>query len=124
MRITQTQRCTQAEMSSFQTAEVRVGYAGLAVVLATITAHGVLVSYCLTLFLQKTSLTRLGAKWSVIAQVATGDVTGLLKHATKTSDDKFQKRLRIDGMAPSKVRLEEADGEASISITGKCKETL
>lgn len=113
---------TQAEISYYQPAEVPVGYAGLAVVLAAVTVHGILVSYCVALFLQKTSLTRLGANWSTIAQVATGDVGGLLKDATTASDDDVQKRLKTEGAALSKVRLEETDEKASISVIGKCKD--
>lgn len=113
---------TQAEMSYYQTAEVPVGYAGLAVVLAMVTAHGILVSYCLVLFLRKTNLTRLGANWSAIAQVAAGDIAGLLKHATKASDDDVQKILKTDGMTLSKVRLDETGEKACISIIGKCKD--
>lgn len=113
---------TLADLSSFETAEVPVGYTGLAVVLATVTAHGILVSYCLSLFLRKTKLTRLGASWIAIAQVATGDVRGLLTHATKSSDDEFKERLKTDGITLSEARLQEADGKASVSIVEEYKE--
>ncbi|KAI3392944.1 hypothetical protein diail_4961 [Diaporthe ilicicola] len=110
---------TQAELTLFQTAQVPVGYVGFSVVTITVVAHCLLVAYCVSLFLRKTTLSRLGASWSSVAQVATGDVMKYLGHATWASDDDFLGRLKADGVKSSKVRLEEVDGQVSISIIAK-----
>lgn len=113
---------TRAEVTFFQTAQVPVGYLGFTAVMVTIIAHCILVAYCVSLFLQKTTLSRLGASWSAVAQVATGDVREYLEQATQGSDNDFQARLKADGKKSSKVCLEEVDGQVSISIIGKDEE--
>lgn len=113
---------TQAEMTFFQTAQVPVGYVGFTVVTLTVLAHCILVAYCVSLFLRKTTLSRLGASWSAVAQVATGDVMDYLEHAMLASDNDIQARLKADGKKSSKVRLEEVDGQVSISIIRKDEE--
>lgn len=113
---------TQAKVTFFQTAQVPVGYFGFAVVTITVIGHCILVAYCVLLFLRKTALSRLGASWSAVAQVATGDVREYLGQATQASDDDFQARLKADGKHSSKVCLEEVDGQVSISIIGKDEE--
>lgn len=110
---------TQAELTSFKTAQVPVGCAGFAVVTITVMAHCILVTHCVSLFLRKTSLSRISASWSAVAQVATGDVMEYLEHSTHASDDNLQARLKADGVEASKVRLEEVDGQVTISIIGK-----
>lgn len=110
---------TQAELTFFETAQVPVGYIGFAVVVVTVAAHWILVVYCVSLFIQKTTLSRLGASWSAVAQIATGDVMEYLEHATLASDDGFRCRLKADGKGSSKVCLEEVDGQVSVSIIGK-----
>lgn len=117
--LSQFQLWTEAELTSFATTQVPVGYAGFVVVMITIAAHFVLVAYCLALFFRNTALSRLGASWSSIAQVATGDFTGYLGHATQASDDDIQTRLKEDGFKSSKVCLKEIDGRVSIFICGK-----
>jgi hypothetical protein len=69
---------TRAEMTSFKIVQVPTGYVGFSVVVITVTAHCVLMAYCVWLFIQNTAFSRLGASWSAVAQVATGDVWGLL----------------------------------------------
>lgn len=110
---------TKAELTSFKTAQVPVGYIGFTVVMITVAAHCILVAYCMSLFLRNTTLSRLGASWSAVAQVATGDVLGYLEHATQASDNDFQTRLKADGLESSKVCLQEVEGQVSISISGK-----
>lgn len=113
---------TQAEVTFFQTAQVPVGYVGFTVVTVTVIAHCMLVAYCVSLFLQKTTLSRLGASWSAVAQVATGDVKKYLEQATQASDNDIQARLKAEGKKSSKVCLEEVDGQIAISVMGKDKE--
>lgn len=113
---------TQAEVTFFETAQVPVGYVGFAVVTATVVAHCILVIYCVAIFIRKTTLSRIGASWSAVAQVATGDVMGYLEHATQASDDDFQARLKADGKERSKVCLEEVDGQVSVCIVAKDEE--
>lgn len=110
---------TQAEVSFFKPAQVPVGFAGFTVVILTVTFHCILVAYCVLLFIRNTTSSRLGASWSAVAQVATGDVLGYLKHATQASDSDFEARLKMDGLKSSKVYLEDVHGEVSISISGK-----
>lgn len=110
---------TQAEVTFFKTAQVPVGYVGFAVVTITVAAHCILVGYCVSLFIRETTLSRIGASWSAVAQVATGDVMGYLEHATQASDKDVQAKLRADGKKASRVCLEEVDGKASVSIIGK-----
>lgn len=113
---------TRAEVTLFQTAQVPVGYFGVAVVKITVMAHCILVAYCVSLFLRKTTLSRLGASWSAVAQVATGDVMEYLENATQASDNDIQARLKADGRISSKVCLEEVDGQVCIFIIGKDEE--
>lgn len=113
---------TQAEVTFFQTTQVPVGYIGFTVVTVTVIAHCILVSYCVSLFLQKTTLSRLGASWSAVAQVATGDVMKYLEQATQASDNDIRARLKEDGEKSSKACLEEVDGQVCISIIGKDEE--
>lgn len=121
-QMAQFDRWTQAEVTFFKTAQVPVGYFGFAVVTGTVIAHCILVAYCVSLFLRKTTRSRLGASWSAVAQVATGDVMEYLEHATQASDSDFQARLKADGKESSKVCLEEVDGQVSVSIIGKDEE--
>lgn len=114
---------TQAEVTFFETAQVPVHYVGFAVVTITVVAHCILVVYCVSLFIRETTLSRIGASWSAVAQVATGDVMGYLEHATQASDSEVQARLKADGKKASKVYLEEVDGKVSVSIIGKHGET-
>lgn len=113
---------TKAEVTFFETAQIPVGYFGFTVVTITIIAHCILVAYCVSLFLRQTTLSRLGASWSAVAQVATGDVMEYLEQATQATDDDIRARLKSDGRKSSKIRLEEIDGQVSISILGKDEE--
>lgn len=121
-QMSQFDKWTQAEVTFFETAQVPVGHVGFAVVTGTVIAHCILVAYCVSLFLRKTSLSRLGASWSAVAQVATGDVMEYLGHATQASDNDFQARLKTDGKESSKACLEEVDGQVSVSIIRKDEE--
>lgn len=121
-QMAQFDKWTQAEVTFFKTAQVPVGYVGFAVVAITVLAHCILVAHCVSLFLRKTTLSRLGASWSAVAQVATGDVMEYLEHATQASDNEVQARLKADGKESSKVCLEEVDGQVSVLITGKDEE--
>lgn len=121
-QMVQFDKWTQGEVTFFQTAQIPVGYVGFAVVSITVAAHCILVAYCVSLFLRKTTLSRLGASWNAVAQVATGDVQEYLEHAAQGSDHDFQARLKADGKKSSKVCLEEVDGQVSISIIRKDEE--
>lgn len=113
---------TQAEVTFFQTAQVPVGHVGFSVVTIAVIAHCVLVAYCVSLFLQKTNLSRIGASWSASAQVATGDVMEYLKQATQASDNDLKAKLKADGKESSKVCLEEVDGQVCVFTIGKDEE--
>lgn len=121
-QMAQFDKWTQAEVAFFKTAQVPVGYVGFAVVATTVIAHCILVAYCVSLFLRKTTLSRLGASWSAVAQVATGDIMEYLGDATQASDNDFQARLKADGKESLKACLEEVDGQVSVSIIGKDEE--
>lgn len=121
-QMVQFDKWTQGEVTFFQTAQIPVGYVGFAVVSITVAAHCILVAYCVSLFLRKTTLSRLGASWSAVAQVATGDVREYLGQATQARDNEFQARLKADGKDSSKVCLEEVNGQVSISIIRKDEE--
>lgn len=121
-QIGQFDKWTQAELSFFKSAQVPVGCAGFTVVVLTVTFHCILMAYCVSLFLRNTTWSRLGASWSAVAQVATGDVLGYLKHATEAGDNDFQARLNADGLESSKVLMKEVGGEISICISAKDKE--
>lgn len=118
-QVGQFDKWTQAELTSFVTTQVPVSYVGFTVVMITVTAHCILVTYCVSLFLRNTALSRLGASWSAVAQVATGDVLGYLGHATQASDNDFHDRLKADGLESSKACLGEIDEQVSIFIGGK-----
>lgn len=118
-QMSQFDKWTQAEVTSFTTTQVPVGYVGLVVVMITVAAHCVLVAYCVSLFLRKTMLSRLGASWSAVAQVATGDVVRYLGHATQASDIDIRNRLKTDGLESSRVFLKDINGQVSISISGR-----
>lgn len=113
---------TQAQLTSFETAQVPVSYVGFAVATITVAAHCILVACCVSLSLRKTTLSRLGSSWSAAAQAITGDVMGYLGDTTQASDDDFQSRLKADGTNSSKIRLEEANGQVSISMLRKDEE--
>lgn len=113
---------THAEVTFFETAQVPVGHVGFAIVTITVIAHCILVAYCVSLFLRKTTLSRLGASWSAVAQVATGDIMAYLEQATQASDNDLRIKLKADGKMSSKVCLEEVDGQVSISIIRRDEE--
>lgn len=121
-QMVQFDKWTQAEVTFFETAQVPVGCFGFAIVTITVIAHCILMAYCVSLFLRETTLSRLGASWSAVAQVATGDVMEYLKHATQASDRDVQAGLKADGKKSSKTCLEEVDGQVSIFIIRKDEE--
>lgn len=100
-------KATAANTTMFQVASVAVAYRGLAAVAAVMLVHSAAVAATLALFLRRTSFSRLGACWSALAQVATGeDVAEHLRRATLLSDGQVEEEMKKKAIGHDKVRLE------------------
>jgi hypothetical protein len=111
----------EVQDSFYDVAEVPVGHLGLSIVIVTMLLHIVVPTIILFLFLRHTSLSRLGATWSTLAQGSSGDASVYLDHAELLSDKEIERRMEADGVRTSKVRLEEQDGRVHLfrKIKGK-----
>ncbi|ROV99087.1 hypothetical protein VMCG_06646 [Cytospora schulzeri] len=99
-------KVTPADTTLFRVASVPVSHRGLAIVTAALLVHLATMAVILVLFLRRTSFSRLGACWSALAQVGTGDVAGHLRYATLLSDGQVEEELRRKAVGHEKVRLD------------------
>lgn len=101
-------KVTAADMTMFQVASVPTAHRGFVVVAAMLLVHLGTVATILLLFLRRTSFSRLGACWSTLAQVGTGDVARHLGYSTLLSDGQVEEEMRKHGIGHEKVHLEAA----------------
>ncbi|CAJ2514122.1 Uu.00g022410.m01.CDS01 [Anthostomella pinea] len=79
-QIGQFDKLADAQQTFWVVADAPVGHHGLAVVVASMVAHVLVTVVILFMFLRQTSLSRLGASWSTMAQGLSGDASEYLNH--------------------------------------------
>ncbi|KAI3321479.1 hypothetical protein HD806DRAFT_502678 [Xylariaceae sp. AK1471] len=113
-QIGQFDKVAEIRESLYEVADVPVGHLGLSIVIVTMLLHIIVSTIILFLFLRHTSLSRLGATWSTLAQGSSGDASVYLDHAELLSDKEIEKKMESDGVKDSRVRLEEQDGRVHL----------